>query len=278
MKEKQRKVNCTDDSDSIYIKELIVPLEGNKIIECIDLEKETDIMTQLPLKEKIEEDLEIKKLPYILARLVTKHGRSYYKQYVDAEGLHQYLYNETTSIGRGTDRYRKSSILQGNGETFTFTNYINNLPIVNEIHYFTLDSFEKSFDHLCADYDLFVDSNMKRFFQLIFRASDILVPGNKMETAAAQFNLGLMYRDGQGVEQDYKKALEYFEVIANQEHDLSAKTIAQFNLGLMYRDGLGVEQNYKKALEYFEVTANQDHDLYSKAIAQFNLGLRLDAS
>ena len=92
MKEKQRKVNCTDDSDSIYIKELIVPLEGNKIIECIDLEKETDIMTQLPLKEKIEEDLEIKKLPYILARLVTKHGRSYYKQYVDAEGLHQYLY------------------------------------------------------------------------------------------------------------------------------------------------------------------------------------------
>ena len=47
--------------------------------------------------------------------------------------------------------------------------------------------------------------------------------------AQAQFNLGVMYENGQGVHQDYKEAVRLYRLSAEQGH---AK--AQNNLGLMY--------------------------------------------
>ena len=51
--------------------------------------------------------------------------------------------------------------------------------------------------------------------------------------------LGIMYRDGIGVEQNVKKAIEYF-----------SKTEAWDYIYEMYRDGIGVEQDTKKAAKY----------------------------
>ena len=65
--------------------------------------------------------------------------------------------------------------------------------------------------------------------------------------AKAQYNLGVMYRDGEGVRQDYKKAIEFFKKAANQ-----GLVRAQNNLGLMYYNGQGVRQDYKKAFEWYE--------------------------
>ena len=59
--------------------------------------------------------------------------------------------------------------------------------------------------------------------------------------------LGTIYFSGEGVEQDYKKALEYFEQSAQKGNIESLN-----RLGMMYYTGEGVEQDYKKALEYFE--------------------------
>jgi UDP-3-O-acyl-N-acetylglucosamine deacetylase len=58
----------------------------------------------------------------------------------------------------------------------------------------------------------------------------------------AQNNLGVRYNNGEGVEQDYERAMEYYELAADQGH---AK--AQNNLGSCYFYGNGVEQDYEKA-------------------------------
>jgi len=81
--------------------------------------------------------------------------------------------------------------------------------------------------------------------------------------AEAQFNLGLIYDNGEGVRQDYSKAVQWYEKAANQ-----GMPDAQFNLGLMYYNGKGVRQDYSKAAQWYEKAANQGY-----ASAQSNLGV-----
>jgi len=70
--------------------------------------------------------------------------------------------------------------------------------------------------------------------------------------ALAQFNLGLMYRKGEGVPQDYKTAVKWYTLAAEQGH-----ADAQFTLGLMYALGQGVLQDYKTAVEWYTLAAEQ---------------------
>lgn len=72
------------------------------------------------------------------------------------------------------------------------------------------------------------------------------------QDAEVQFNLGLMYSEGQGVKQDYFKAAEWFQRAAEQGH-----AEAQYNLGLMYYRGKGVKQDYFKAIEWYQKAAAQ---------------------
>ncbi len=85
----------------------------------------------------------------------------------------------------------------------------------------------------------------------------------KAGDANAQFELGAMYHDGQGVEKSFPKAKEWFEKSAKQNDPR-----AQFNLGVMYYTGESVKQDYKKAQEWFEKAAVQGNTR-----AQFNLGV-----
>ena len=59
----------------------------------------------------------------------------------------------------------------------------------------------------------------------------------------AQYYLGKMYRDGDGVVQDYEKAVGWFE-----KASLSGYADAQFSLGVMYKQGDSVQQNNAKTL------------------------------
>ncbi|MSR68042.1 sel1 repeat family protein [Candidatus Peribacteria bacterium] len=79
----------------------------------------------------------------------------------------------------------------------------------------------------------------------------------------AQFDLGALYHDGDGVVKDLALARKWFEKAAaqNEPH-------AQFNLGVMYYVGEGVTQNFAKALTLFK----QASDLGNER-AQFNLGV-----
>ena len=59
--------------------------------------------------------------------------------------------------------------------------------------------------------------------------------------AFACYNIGIYYYDGQVVEQNYKKAVYWFELAAKKEY---AK--AKNSLGICYFYGQGVEQSYEK--------------------------------
>ena len=81
--------------------------------------------------------------------------------------------------------------------------------------------------------------------------------------AQAQFSLGKMYYEGQGVRQDYAEAVQWYRKAAEQ-----GVAEAQTNLGLMYADGRGVRQDDAQAVQWYRKAAEQ-----GLAEAQFNLGL-----
>ena len=87
--------------------------------------------------------------------------------------------------------------------------------------------------------------------------------------AEAQFNLGLMYDNGQGVAQNDQQAAAWYQKAANQGH---AK--AQYNLGVMYFNGQGVARNYRQAAAWYKkVLAQPDtpENAEAKALARENL-------
>ena len=81
-----------------------------------------------------------------------------------------------------------------------------------------------------------------------------------------QFNLGLMYRRGQGVPQDNKEAAKWYRKASDQ-----GIASAQNNLGYMYYSGEGVPQDYKESMKWYRKAAEQGY-----ARAQLNLGLMYD--
>ena len=81
--------------------------------------------------------------------------------------------------------------------------------------------------------------------------------------AWAMVGLACRYKDGVGVKQSDKKAIELFEMAAKRGH-----ATAQGMLGDFYQHGsLGLTQSSKTAIEYYTLAADQGH-----ADAQYTLG------
>jgi TPR repeat protein len=78
----------------------------------------------------------------------------------------------------------------------------------------------------------------------------------------AQNLLGNCYRYGQGTDQDYTKAFEWWT--KSSEH---GNSLAMNNLGYCYGLGDGCDQNYTKAVECYEKGANLGY-----SVAMYNLG------
>jgi len=70
--------------------------------------------------------------------------------------------------------------------------------------------------------------------------------------APAQFNLGVMYAEGQGVPQDNAQAAEWYRLAADHNH-----AQAQYNLGLWYAQGEGGSQDYVSAHMWFNLAASR---------------------
>ncbi len=81
--------------------------------------------------------------------------------------------------------------------------------------------------------------------------------------ATAQFNLGLLYYEGQGVPQDFGEAAHWFEQAADHGY---AK--AQYNLGSMYGIGKGVKRDYGIAYKWMSLCAATGDE---KCVAQRDL-------
>ena len=95
----------------------------------------------------------------------------------------------------------------------------------------------------------------RQHFQGEYKESfEILSPRAANGDDEAQLYVGLMYRDGNGVKQDYFNSFELFEKSAEQGHPWSQK-----HLAWMYIDGNGVLKDYKMAKYWFQ-KAYQNND------------------
>ena len=79
----------------------------------------------------------------------------------------------------------------------------------------------------------------------------------------AQYNIGMLYVRGQGVERDESKAAHWLQEAARQ-----GDPEAQYNLGLIYAEGRGLTQNYVQAAYWWHEAAKQ-----GEVLAQYNLGV-----
>ncbi len=80
--------------------------------------------------------------------------------------------------------------------------------------------------------------------------------------AGAQCNLGVCYKNGEGVAQSWEEAVKWYRKAAEQ-----GNAAAQHNLGVRYANGGGVAQSWEEAVKWYRKAAEQGH-----AGAQCNLG------
>lgn len=93
-------------------------------------------------------------------------------------------------------------------------------------------------------------------------ASPVLERMALLGDADAQYKLGALCYQGDGIEQDLKGAFKWFSGAAGQ-----GQTDAQYALGEMYYYGHGVKQNYEQALRWYQKAAGR-----AQADAQYALG------
>eukprot|EP00729_Bicosta_minor_P011824 gene11824-biopygen25110 len=98
-------------------------------------------------------------------------------------------------------------------------------------------------------------------FKRLWKLEHDRSPGR--HTAVAQSNLGCLYLNGKGVEQDHVEAAKWFQKAAE-----AGNAMAQFNLGILYHTGKGVEQDHVEAAKWYRKAAKA-----GLTEAQHNLGI-----
>jgi tetratricopeptide (TPR) repeat protein len=81
--------------------------------------------------------------------------------------------------------------------------------------------------------------------------------------SVAAYNLGTLYYNGQGFQQDYAQALHWFQAAAARND-----AYAEFQLGMMYDLGRGVDANPEQEMYWYTKAARQ-----GLAAAQYNLAV-----
>ena len=84
--------------------------------------------------------------------------------------------------------------------------------------------------------------------------------------ADAQYNLGFMYDNGEGVPEDDAEAERWYCKSAEQGY-----VLAQYYFGIKYANGYGVPEDNAEAARWFGKAAEQGH-----ALAQYDLGIMYD--
>jgi TPR repeat protein len=94
------------------------------------------------------------------------------------------------------------------------------------------------------------------------KALHLWLPLAQSGDRTAQFNIAVMYDQGQGVRQNLAEAERWYRRAAEQ-----GDFIAQTNLGVMYSQGRGVEADHAEAARWYALAAAKEH-----GPAQFSLG------
>ncbi len=86
---------------------------------------------------------------------------------------------------------------------------------------------------------------------------------NDEYTGLAQYYLGVMYLNGQGIEQDYTEAAKWLRKAAERHIEQ-----AQFKLGNLYLQGNGLPKDYEYAYAWYRVGAAFKHKQSIQALAE----------
>ena len=87
---------------------------------------------------------------------------------------------------------------------------------------------------------------------------NLLTPLAESGDPKAQYSLGVMYSDGNGVLLDYKEAMKWWRLSAEQ-----GNTDAQRSLGSNYEYGRGVPQDYVLAHMWYNLSASKGNHIAS---------------
>lgn len=93
---------------------------------------------------------------------------------------------------------------------------------------------------------------MHKAFELMLQAAEEGADDEGVDKA--QFALGVMYSNGDGVEQDYQSAISWYEKAAQQ-----GNAEAMNNLGNCYNNGQGVKENLPEAFKWWLIAAQEDY-------------------
>ena len=107
------------------------------------------------------------------------------------------------------------------------------------------------------------DGNVAYHMKEYAKAAELWQPLAQKGNAIAQYSLGTLYAEGNGVTQNDATAFMWFQRAANQ-----GNAAAQYNVGASYAAGTGVEKSDADAIRWFRRAADQ-----GMAFAQLNLGL-----
>ena len=102
-----------------------------------------------------------------------------------------------------------------------------------------------------ADYEDGVEAAFSGDYDTAFKEFTIAAEEG---LSLAQYNLGILYFTGQGVEQNFDEAFEWTKRAAEQGH-----LNAQFNLGSLYLDGQGTQVSVLEGVNWFTQAAKNGH-------------------
>ena len=92
------------------------------------------------------------------------------------------------------------------------------------------------------------------------KAAEYYAKGVEAGDLTSGYYLGLLFKQGLGVEQDYAKAAELFaSVEASENKSATGVVAAGYELGVLYEQGLGVEQDLNKAKELYQEVAEYEY-------------------
>ncbi|KXU39197.1 hypothetical protein AXE65_09820 [Ventosimonas gracilis] len=88
----------------------------------------------------------------------------------------------------------------------------------------------------------------------------------------SQLHLAQFYLQGKHVEQNYQKALYFFQRAVVQEPGDSRSLDAQYLIGTLYEKGLGTDKNLGEAIRWYQLAAKRGHPEASRALKRIHQG------
>ncbi|NOQ89523.1 MAG: hypothetical protein GQ549_01105, partial [Gammaproteobacteria bacterium] len=98
-------------------------------------------------------------------------------------------------------------------------------------------------------------------------AAKILKPLARKGDKQAQYQMAVLYRNGQGIKENPKNSAYWMDKSARQGYER-----AQYLLGTYYEDGIGVKSDRKNAIYWYSAAVKQGHKNAGKRLKKIQSG------